>query len=160
MAKKVAPENRKKMGRPTIFTQELADRICEAVATSSFGLGKLCTIHDWFPTKETVYAWRYQKADFSYQYNKAKLAQAELMAEEIVEIADDGKNDWMESLSDEEKGMGWRLNGEHSARSRLRIDTRKWLASKLLPRTYGPLVEAEKKTVSDSLVEKFIDKLK
>jgi hypothetical protein len=160
MTKKVAPENRKKMGRPTIFTQELADRICEKVATSSFGLGKLCQTFEWLPDKDTINVWRYQKPDFSLQYNKAKLAQAELMAEEILEIADDGKNDWMESLSDEEKGLGWRFNGEHSARSRLRVETRKWLAAKLLPRTYGPLVEAEKKSLSDSLVEKFIDKIK
>lgn len=128
---------KKKMGRPTLYSQEMADLICLRTATCSFGLRKLCTIHDDLPTSETVYQWRYQNADFSAQYAQAKLKQADFMAEEILEISDDGNNDWMEALSESEKSVGWKLNGEHVQRSRLRIDTRKWLASKLLPKTYG-----------------------
>ena len=58
-----------------------------------------------------------------------------------MEIADDARNDWM-SYEDKNSGCeSWRLNGEHVQRSRLRIDTRKWLASKLAPKIYGDLVE-------------------
>ncbi len=59
------------------------------------------------------------------------------MAEEIVEIADDGRNDWMEVMSKDGESIGWRLNGEAVQRSRLRVDARKWLMSKLLPKKYG-----------------------
>jgi hypothetical protein len=32
---------------------------------------------------------------------------------------------------------GWLVNGENLQRSRLRVDTRKWLLSKALPKIYG-----------------------
>jgi hypothetical protein len=64
-----------------------------------------------------------------------------MMAEEMLEIADDAKNDWMERQDDEGGNIGWRLNGDHVQRSRLRIDTRKWLASKLKPKKYGDKLE-------------------
>jgi len=128
---------KKPLGRPCEFTQEIADLICERTATSTLGLKRLCKMYDDMPTHDTVYQWRYRNKAFSDQYARAKVFQAELLAEEIIEISDDGTNDWMESLSEEEQGLGWRLNGEHFARSRLRIDTRKWHASKLVPKIYG-----------------------
>jgi hypothetical protein len=59
------------------------------------------------------------------------------MADEIVEIIDDGRNDWMERLDKEGQGIGWSLNGEHVARSKLRAEKRQWLLSKALPKIYG-----------------------
>lgn len=59
------------------------------------------------------------------------------MADEILEISDDGSNDWMERLGKEGEPAGWQLNGEHVQRSRLRVDTRKWILSKLAPKRYG-----------------------
>lgn len=61
----------------------------------------------------------------------------DLMAEEILDIADDGTNDWMEKKDDEDNCIGWRENGEAVQRSKLRVDTRKWLMSKLAPKKYG-----------------------
>lgn len=52
-----------------------------------------------------------------------------------MEIADNGLNDWMERNAKEDKG--WVANGEHIQRSRLRVDTRKWFLSKVLPKLYG-----------------------
>ena len=57
------------------------------------------------------------------------------MADEMLEIADDGSNDWM-LRKDGDKEF-YVLNGEHVQRSRLRLDTRKWLLSKALPKVYG-----------------------
>ena len=68
---------------------------------------------------------------------RARIAQADLFAEECVDIADDGTNDFMESLTPSERGEPYQLRGEHVNRSRLRIDTRKWVAAKLVPRVYG-----------------------
>jgi len=61
---------------------------------------------------------------------------AEHFAEEILEIADDGSNDWIER--ELESGHVVKVaDHKHIARSRLRVDTRKWLMSKLLPKKYG-----------------------
>lgn len=147
-----------KIGRPSEFTQEIADLICERTATSTFGLKKLCKMYDDMPNHDTVFQWRYKNKAFADQYTKAKIAQAELLAEEIMDIADDGTNDWMETLPDEEKPLGWKLNGEHVNRSRLRIDTRKWHASKLLPKIYGNN-DKDNDTDSRSLLEQALDKI-
>lgn len=78
--------------------------------------------------------------DFREQYMRARETQADVLAEEIVEIADDGRNDWME-INDPDN-PGYKFNGEHSARSRLRVDARKWFASKVAPKKYGDKIEA------------------
>lgn len=144
-----------KVGRPTGYTPELATLICERVATSTFGLNKLCAMYDDMPSKFTVNLWRYKHPEFSIQYALAKLVQADLLAEECMEIADDDSEDTkINTLTGEEVA-----NNEFIARSRLRIDTRKWLAAKLLPKQYGPVVAEDKKTVSESIVEKLIDRL-
>jgi hypothetical protein len=62
------------------------------------------------------------------------------MAAEMIEIADDGKNDWM----DREISKGRVItvpDHELVQRSRLRIDTRKWILAKLLPKVYGDRAE-------------------
>ena len=141
-------------GRPTIYSEELAVRICELVATSSLGLIKLCAKYDELPVKDTINQWRYRYPGFSALYAKAKLIQADRLAEDILDIADEARGDI--KLDDDGNEV---LNSEFVARSRLKIDTRKWLAAKLLPRQYGNHTE-ENKNASDSLVEKLIDKLK
>ncbi len=40
-------------------------------------------------------------------------------------------------LDKDGQAAGWQLNGEHVQRSRLRVDTRKWILSKLAPKRYG-----------------------
>src|SRR5690242_20081935 len=88
----------KKMGRPTIYTKELADFICKKIATHSIGLKKLCEMYPELPNKDTINEWRWQHDDFSVQYAKAKMMQAEINAEDCLEISDDGTNDWMETF--------------------------------------------------------------
>lgn len=124
------------MGRPTIYNEEIANLICERVATCTFGIRKICATYDDMPTHDTIFKWRYKYKDFSERYAQAKVKQAELLAEEIIDIADDGTNDWME-VRDDQGGVAYKLNGEHVNRSRLRIDTRKWHAAKLAPKIYG-----------------------
>jgi hypothetical protein len=46
----------------------------------------------------------------------------------------------MQRRGNDERG-GWELNGEHIQRSRVRIDTRKWMLSKMLPKVYGDKTE-------------------
>lgn len=124
----------KKLGRPTIYTEELGKRICDVVATHSCGLNKLTSMFDWMPDKTTINEWRWSNSSFSTQYTKAKIAQSELMAEDCIDIADDTSNDITYNKNGDEV-----CNTEFVNRSRLRVDTRKWIAAKLLPKIYGDM---------------------
>jgi hypothetical protein len=89
------------------------------------------------PCVKTVFNWFDRYPEFLQQYARAKEESADALSDEMLDIADDATNDWMERLGDDEKPVSWAINGEHVQRSRLRIETRKWLASKLKPKKYG-----------------------
>lgn len=132
-------------GRPTDYTPELGDQIC---ARMSHGESiRRITQADDMPDSSTVYRWLRLHEEFRENYEEASINRAHLIAEESLEIADDATNDYMERRSEAEKGAGWVngwvLNGEHVQRSRLRVDTRKWFASKLAPKKYGEKVQQE-----------------
>lgn len=125
-------------GRPADYTAELAATICAELATGR-SLRDVCTGED-MPAESTVRAWAVEdRGGFSAQYTRAREIGYHAMADELLEIADDGHNDWMERRGDED--AGWQANGEHIQRSRLRVDTRKWMLSKVLPKVYGDKVE-------------------
>ena len=89
-------------------------------------------MYDDMPAKITINQWRNKYPEFAAQYAQAKISQIETLVDEIIDIADDAAQD--EIINDQ----GARVcNSEFIARSRLRIDTRKWLAAKLIPRLYG-----------------------
>ncbi len=118
---------------------EWAPRIFERLA-QGMTMDKACDDYG-FPAPMTVWKWIASIDSVREAYWAAKCDAGFRMAEEILAIADDGRNDWME-INDPEN-PGWRFNGEHVNRSRLRIDTRKWLLAKLMPRRYGERVEFE-----------------
>lgn len=128
---------KRKPGRPTVYSDELAATICTRLAEGE-SLRKICA-DDTMPSKATVMCWLFEpiedgdsKLEFRTQYDRARQAQAELMADEIVDIADDTSGD----VTTHEDG-GETVNHDHIARSRLRVDSRKWKVSKLLPKVYG-----------------------
>lgn len=125
------------MGAPGIYTPELGLEICEKIATSSKGLHRLCKDNQHFPNPKTIIQWLLEDKypEFSKQYARAREEQAEFMIEETLEIADDGSNDTITiKKGDTEIDIE---NKEWTNRSRLRVDTRKWIASKLKPKKYG-----------------------
>ncbi len=125
-------------GRPTKYSPEMVDLICEKVATNDMGLPRLCKKYPEMPSEETIRRWLYNYPEFRGKYAQAKIEQADFLAEQCLEIADDSSNDI--KINDE----GYEtFNGEFAARSRIRIDTRKWLASKLLPKQYGDAKELQ-----------------
>lgn len=128
------------MARPSLYSEELAMKICMRLAEGE-SLLKICR-EEGMPSRGTVFRWLIENNGFRDTYEKSREMQAELFADELNEIADDGTNDWMES-ADKDGGVGYKLNGEHIQRSRLRIDTRKWIASKLKPKKYGDKVTQE-----------------
>ena len=118
------------MGRPSDFTQETADRICARLVEGE-SLRSICRDDD-MPTASTVFLWVRTRPEFSEQYAHAREMQADLQFDEIVEICDDGRNDWMER-----HGGSMALNKEAIQRSSLRVDTRKWRMSKMAPKKYA-----------------------
>lgn len=131
------------MARPSIFTQELADLICERIAEGE-SLRKICSSDD-MPNKATVFRWLASDQTFSDQYARARESQADTLADEILDIADDGANDRYVDENGNE-----RTDQDVIARSRLRVDARKWIASKLKPKVYGDKVENTVKGDKDS----------
>lgn len=128
-------------GRPSSFTAELAAEICLRLS-GGLTLREVCRDKA-MPAESTVRGWALDDREgFSAQYTRAREIGYLAMADELLEVADDGKNDWMERQDDEGKAS-YVLNGEHVQRSRLRVDTRKWMLSKALPKVFGDKITQE-----------------
>jgi hypothetical protein len=103
-----------KTGRPTSYSSEIADAICEEIATTDHSLLSICSRED-MPSQSMVYRWLEAHEDFR-ENMRARERQAYFMAAQTVDIADDVSRD---------AGFSGSIA---VARSRLRIDARKWLA--------------------------------
>lgn len=126
----------KKNGRPTVFSEELVDAICLRIASGE-SLRNICK-DDKFPAMSTVLLWVSdgKHLNFSEQYNQACSVRAEVLFEESLEIADDTSKDYV--TKENSDGSEYEvINTEHIQRSRLRVDTRKWYLSKVLPKKFG-----------------------
>ncbi|MBX4874705.1 terminase small subunit protein [Rhizobium bangladeshense] len=130
------------MGRPTKFSQALAEKICARIADRE-SLRSICRDED-MPAKSTVLSWLADedKAAFRARYALAREIMADSFVDEMVEIADNSSDDWIEKKNASGETTGWQENGEAIRRSQLRIATRQWVAEKLRPKKYGAKVEA------------------
>ncbi|ECD2965765.1 DNA packaging protein [Salmonella enterica subsp. enterica serovar Typhimurium] len=146
----------KKIGRPSDYTEELAEVICLRLAEGE-SLRSVCR-DDGMPSKQAVLRWLARNESFRAQYVRAKEEGAEAIAEELFDIADDGTNDWMEKLDKDGEAIGYQLNGEHVQRSKLRIDTRKWYLSKIMPKKYGDRIQHEQKITIADLSDEELDR--
>lgn len=107
-----------------------------ALIEGGMSLSDACR-QDGMPARSIVYRFIEANAEFRDKYARAATARADLIFEEMLDIADDGSNDWM-ARTNADGSMGDAvLNGEHVQRSRLRIDARKWMLSKMNPKKYG-----------------------
>jgi hypothetical protein len=131
---KPSAANSPKKGRGTVSRERIERRICELLA-EGWTLRQVCS-EPGMPSKATVLRWTQGEGPFADHYARAREVGYHSMADELIEIADDGRNDWIER-----EGRGGQtyiaLNDEAVARSKMRIDTRKWLLSKALPKIYG-----------------------
>lgn len=124
------------IGRPSMFTPELAVILCDRISKGE-SLRKIAE-EEAMPSTTTVLRWLDQDEAFRGQYMRARAMQAMLWAEELLEISDDGRNDYYK----DDEGRK-RTDYDVIARSRLRIDTRKWMLSKMLPKVYGDKLTTE-----------------
>ena len=128
-------------GRPLTYTQDIADEICLRMACGE-SLRSICR-EEKFPSHVTVLRWALENREgFSNQYTRAREIQAETFADQLVDIADDGSNDWMQRAN--KKGdVEIVLDREHVTRSELRLKTRQWIASRILRKKYGDKADKE-----------------
>jgi hypothetical protein len=138
--KKPSPGPKHKGGPPPFpWTEDIEIEIFSRLAGGE-SMKSICRTPG-MPSPETVYARCFSEPEFDKRYLRAREMQAEYHADEIIEIADDGSNDWM--ARNDPNNPGWVANGENINRSRLRIDARKWIAVKLLPRKFGDKAQVE-----------------
>ena len=110
------------MARPSSYTQKIADEICERLANGE-SLRKICLTPD-MPDKATVFRWLANDPKFRDQYAHARETQADVLADEIIDIADGKRAEYEGGEADVQ-------------RDRLAMDARKWVAAKLKPKVYG-----------------------
>ncbi len=132
---KAKAKPKKRVGRPTKYTQALSDKLCSELSQGK-SLRTICK-STLFPSTVTVFKWMRTNEEFLNQYTRAKEESADALTDEMLDIADNANNDYMEELGKDGQSKGYQLNGDHVRRSNLRIETRKWLASKLKPKRYG-----------------------
>jgi len=117
------------------YSDEMAHSICRDIRLG-LGIVKTCEKHDIDIT--TFFYWKRNNAAFSSLLSQAREDQMFVMVDEIQNIADDGTNDWIEGKNGET-----RLNNEAVQRSRLRIESRKWLATVFASKDFAPKQNSE-----------------
>lgn len=140
-------------------SDELVHAICERISNGET-MREVLRSDPRLPTYAQIYHWIARSPELLAYYRRSKEIGMDALAEDMLAIADDARNDWMEKLDAKEQSLGWQLNGEHVQRSRLRIETRLKLLAKWSPARYGERLAVEGgdgppiKT-SDATLEKF-----
>lgn len=131
----------KQKGRPCTYTEAIAAEICERLAAGET-LRQVCK-DPRMPPPSTVRLWVLDDREgFAERFARARDLLIEHWADEILDIADDATNDWMERHGKDGETAA-AFNPENVNRARVRIDSRKWLLSKLKPGRYGDRISTE-----------------
>lgn len=127
-------------GRPSLYTAEIATEICRRLADGE-SLNAICK-DEGFPHESTVRAWALDDVEgFSTKYTRAREIQAHLYADSIMDIADNPEIG--EKVTIEADGSEKIQRGDMIEHRRLRVDSRKWIVAKMLPKIYGDKLQTE-----------------
>jgi hypothetical protein len=118
----------------SLYSEDLVEKICARLEKGE-SLRSICRDPQ-MPSRTTFENWISNKPEFAKRYYESRNIGLDMLADEVLEIADDGSNDYMKEQTSDGADL-YRLNGEHINRSRLRVDTRKWYLGKLAPKRYG-----------------------
>ncbi|WP_325051859.1 terminase small subunit-like protein [Sinorhizobium meliloti] len=110
--------------------QQTRDDILDKLSIGK-SLREICNAEG-MPSESLVRKWVMQDEDFGAQYARAREAGMEALADEILQIADSQEGDVLKNEDGREI-----VNHDAIQRARLRVDTRKWLMSKIAPKKYG-----------------------
>jgi hypothetical protein len=127
-------KNQPKDGRSPGYSAEIAETICERLINGE-SLRAICA-DPRMPAKATVFRWLARNQEFRRSYALARECQAEDLAFEILEIADDSSRDYVKKTGADGK-VAWVFDKEHFARQRLKIKALKWMLARMAPRKYG-----------------------
>lgn len=128
------PKDYLKVGRPSLYTLELAATICRRLAEGE-SLNKIVKDPD-MPSTQTVYQWLFKYPEFHEKYVRAREDQADTYADQIVAIADE-QPELIEIKDKEGNVVDHKLDSAYVSWQKNRIDARKWTASKLKPKKYS-----------------------
>jgi integrase len=125
------------------MTTRQLNRACHAAAQAA-GIEKNVSLHTLrkicqdanMPARSTIFGWLEEHEEFARRYTLARQIQIEDLLDEILEIADDSSNDWIEREGPDGKKYR-KFNPDSLRRSKLRIAAREWLLSKLMPKRYS-----------------------
>lgn len=131
------PAPKKPLGRPSIYSQDLTDRICIRLSLGE-SVRSICK-DPAMPSQALIYQWLYRHPNFLEQYTRAREEQAETHADQIVDIADETPA-LLEVKDKEGNIVDIKLDSAYIAWQKQRIDSRKWNASKQRPKKYGDRV--------------------
>lgn len=120
-------------GRPTDYSKELVSLICSRLVEGE-SLRSICR-DPTMPSLSSVFLWLQIHAEFSEQYTRARDAQSDTYADEIIDIADTPQIG--ETIIKKADGTTETRKGDMVQHRHLRIEARKWIASKLKPKKYG-----------------------
>ena len=112
------------MGRPSIFTEEIADNICAAIALGT-NLNRLCESED-YPDQATVYRWMLKEPAFCEKYARARQARADVRSDRSDALREDL--------------LAGRIDPNQA---RVAFDIERWQAGKENPKRYGDKVQQE-----------------
>jgi len=133
-----------------MYDQKIADAVCDLLEDGQ-SLRKAAESQG--VSARTILNWTKQNPDFFTQYTRARDIGYRLLADEILEISDEVT---LEAKYDGED-VKLDLSAGSVARNRLRVDTRKWMLAKMLPKIYGEKIEIDQKTTLTDLTEEQID---
>lgn len=119
------------------YTPQLAQRLCQRLMMGE-SLTNICKDPK-MPSKMQVCKWLSLPAyaEFREAYYHARRVQAEFLVDSVFDIANDTKDDWEPTYNKDGDVNGYKPNNEAIQRSKLKIDTIKWYAGKMVPRIYG-----------------------
>jgi len=132
------------VGRPRKYTPKLANKVC-ALLAEGMSMRKVAE-QKGMPSKSSMFGWLAENDEFLDQYTRAKQEAADSLVEEMLEIADDEATTDLiiddVPVLDPETGKPYKiLTSAGVQHARLRVETRKWISSKLKPKKYGDKVE-------------------
>jgi hypothetical protein len=129
---------KKKHGRFTKYSPEVADDFCRIVSTTTLPISKICKSDKRFPSPANIYMWIIRYPSFRDAYARARESRCELMADQILEIADTTQPGRIKTVKQTDKGTFTEVRTDDMIRHReLQVDARKWLLAKLRPGQYG-----------------------
>ena len=137
MEMKIDPP-RKPTGRPSDYSELVAGEICERMVRGE-GLLKICS-DPGMPARQTVYRWLEANEGFRDRYVRAREALMDFYAEQILVIDFDESGDIVVDQAPDGRSKTV-ANHAKVQRDRLKVDSLKWIASRLFPKRYGDKME-------------------